>query len=235
MESNVAQLGIPDRLLAWFELHKKEVLWGSAAIVVAGVGVGFFLWLQGERQASANLALSNVTTSGFSPAEKPPEPEALLKVANQHRNTYAGGRALLLAGASYFAQGKYAEAKTQFERFLRENRESPFADQALLGIAASLDAQGKSLDAIAAYNDIVQHHSMETVAPQAKLALAWLYEKQTRLEQARDLYVELSRGPYGSIATEASVHLESLVAKHPELLPGRRPAGNAPPLAPSVP
>ena len=32
MESDLTQLPIHDRLLAWFETHKKEALWGVAIV-----------------------------------------------------------------------------------------------------------------------------------------------------------------------------------------------------------
>jgi predicted negative regulator of RcsB-dependent stress response len=228
MESDVAQLSIADRLLAWFEMHRKPVLRGSIVVVVLGVGIGFFIWQQNDRQARASEALSRITSVGLTATELSATPGALLKVATEYRKTDAAARALLLAGGDLYAQGKYAEAEAQFGRFLREYRDSPFADQALLGVAACLDARGKTPEAIVAYNDIVQHHSTDNVAPPAKLALAWLYEKQAKLEQARDFYLELSRGPYGSISSEAGIHLEALFAKHPELLPSGRAAPGAP-------
>lgn len=235
METNVAQLGILDRLWTWFETHKKEVFWGVIVVVVVGVGIGLFFWQQNEREERANQALSRITSAGFSAAEQLAAPASLLKVAAEYPKTDAAGRALLLAGANLYAQGKFAEAKTQFEKFLRQYRNSSFAYQALLGVAACLDAQDKIPEAIAAYNDIVQHYSTENVAPQARLALAWFYEKQGRWEQAKDLYIDLSRGPYGSISSEAAVHLEALFTKHPELVPARPASANAPALQLSNP
>jgi tetratricopeptide (TPR) repeat protein len=235
MESDVAQLGIPDRLLAWFALHKQAVLWSAGVLVAAGVGTGFLLWRQQESQRQANDALSRITSVGFTAAEPLAQPEALLKVAADHPNTDGAGRALLLAGASLYAQEKHAEAKAQFERFLRQYRESPFADQALLGVAACLDAQGKTGEAITAYNDIVQHYSMQIVAPQAKLALARLYAKQGKFQQAKDLYTDLTRSQYGSLSSEAAIYLEALTAAHPELVSARTASTNAPTLQPFKP
>ena len=187
MESDVVQLGIADRVLAWFVIYKKPVIWTVLIVLVAGLGTGFILWRQDAREENANLALSKLTTTGLVAAEQTIAPEALLKITAEYPNTEAGGRALLMAAAALYEQGKYPEAKAQFERFLRQYRESPFADQASLGVAASLDAQGKTTEAVAAYNDVVQHHSMENVAPQARIALARLYTSQGKFQQARDL------------------------------------------------
>jgi tetratricopeptide (TPR) repeat protein len=236
METNVAQLGIGDRLLAWFELHKKEVLWGAIVIVLVGMGIGFYFWQQNERQAQANQALSSVTSTGFNPeAASSAEPGALLKVTADYPNTDAAARALLLAGAELYRQGKYSEARTQFEKFLREDRNSPFAPQAFFGVAACLDALGKTTEAITAYNDIIQHYSTDNVAPQAKLSLGRLYEQEGKWTQARDLFLELARASRGSISSEAIIHLEALFAKHPELVPTRSSETNTPALRLSNP
>jgi len=217
MESNVAQLGIGERLLAWFELHRKQVLWGAAIVLAAGAAIGFYLWQQSEKQARANEALSRIVSTGFGGGEAEAAPPALLNVAAEHPGTAAAGRALLLAAGHLYEQGKYAEARTQFERFLRDYRESPLAPQALFGVASCLDALGKTSEAVTAYNDILQHYSTDNVAPQAQLALARLSEKQGKWAQARELFMELARSSRGSVGSEAMIHLEQLVAAHPEL------------------
>lgn len=231
MESTVTELPIHDRLWAWFETHKKQVLWGVVAVVAVGMGVGFFTWLQREKQTRANEALSRALNRDAGGAERPDAPEALLRVAAENPNTAAGGRALLLAAGDLFAAGKYPEARSQFEKYLREYRETPFASQALLGVAVCLDAQGKTNEAVAAYNDIVQHHSSENVALQARLALARLYEAQNKLEQARDLLLELARAqtPNSMITREAVLRLEELFAQHPNLVPARPAMSVLPP------
>jgi predicted negative regulator of RcsB-dependent stress response len=231
MDTTVTELPIHDRLWAWFETHKKPVLWGAVVVVAVGLGVGFFTWLQREKQIRANEALSKALNRGASVAERPEAPEALLRVAAENPNTAAGGRALLLAAADLFAAGKYPEARAQFEKYLREYRETPFAGQALLGVAVCLDAQGKTNEAVFAYSDIVQHHSSENVSLQARLALARLYEAQNKLEQARDLLLELARAqaPNSMITREAVLRLEELFALHPNLVPPRPTLGVLPP------
>ena len=231
MESNVTELPIHDRLLAWFETHKKESLWGVAVVLVVGLGIGFFLWRENERQAGANEALSRILGRSSTSSELPLLPETFLKVTAEHPNTDAGSRALLLAAASSFSRGRYADAKAQFESFRRDYHDSPLVNQALLGVAACLDAQGKTGEAVTVYNDILQHYSTDNVAVQAKLALAGLHEKQGKWEQARDAYSELIRANMGSISSEAGMHLGELFARHPELAPTKQSSTNPPAFA----
>lgn len=231
MESNVAELSIFDRLMAWFELHKREVSWGTLVVLAAGLGIGFYFWHQHDLEDRANEALSRAASAAAGASERGMTPETLLKIAGEYPKTDAGARALLLAAGALYSQGKYSDSKAQFERYFQEYRDSPFTAQALLGVAACLEAQGQTQEAISAYNNIVQHYSRENVAPQAKLALAALYEGQGKWDQAKDLYLDLTRNQYGSISQEAGIHLQALLVKHPELIPSRPALTNAPPLA----
>jgi predicted negative regulator of RcsB-dependent stress response len=232
MESNAAELPLHDQLWAWFETHKNQVMWGAGVVVVVGLGIGFFSWQQKEKQIRANEALSATLNGIGSGADRSRASETLLRVAAENAGTAAGGRAVLLAAAELFTEGKYPESRAQFERYLREYRQTPFGGQALLGVAACLDAQGKTNEAVNAYNEIVQRHSSENVALQARLSLARLYEAQNRLEQARDLLLELARAqvPNSMITREAILRLEELIAQHPSLAPAR-PAMNVLPPA----
>lgn len=240
MEANATNLSVQDRILAWVETRKNEIRWGVIIVLVVGLVGGFFVWHQNEKQSAANAALSSVAGRNLGITSASESVEALLKVASEYPNTDAGARALLLAAAGLFRQGKYEDSRAQFGRYLRDYGNRPFADQALLGAAACLDAEGKTNEAITAYTDIVQHQGNENIAPQAKLALARLYESQNKLEQARDLYQELTTANYGLMTSEAGVRLSELLADHPDLAhsnlaPGGEPSTNLPPVKPEAP
>jgi len=231
MESEVAQLPLWQQAWGWFEANKRQALWSAGGLAVVGLIVALFLYRQNEADVAASEALSNVALPQMTGAARGDTADAYLKVAATYPNSRAGARALLLAAGSLFVEGKYAEAKAQFERFIREHRDSPFIGEALLGVAASLDAQGKSSDAITAYKDLIERHSADPVLPQARFALARLYEAQNQPEQARKLFEEVERSnPYGSLGSEAGMRLEELKIKYPNLA-----APIAPTVAPIVP
>ncbi len=219
MESEAGQLPLSHKAWAWFEANKKQALWGTGSIVVIGVIVAFFLYRQDEQQVAASEALSNASFPQLGGAgSRADTAEAYLKVAAEYPNTPAGAQALLLAAGSYFAEGKYPEAKTQFERFTREQAGSPFVGEALLGLAACLDAQGKAQEAVTAYKNLIDRRPGDPVLPQARFALARLYEAQNQPEQARNLFEEVERSdPYGSLGSEAGMRLEELKQKYPKL------------------
>jgi TolA-binding protein len=218
MESEATHLPLWQQAWAWFEANKKQTLWGTGGLVVVGLIVAFVLYRQDEADVAAGEALSNVALPQMTGASRGETAEAYLKVAAAHPGSRAGARALLLAAGGLFVEGKYDEAKAQFERFNREYSDSAFRGEALLGIAACLDAQGKTNEATAAYKDLVDRRPTDYVLPQARFALARLYEAQNKPELARNLFEEVERSnPYGSLGSEAGIRLEELKIKYPNL------------------
>jgi tetratricopeptide (TPR) repeat protein len=234
MESEVAQIPLWQQAWAWFEANKKQALWGAGVLGAVCLVVAFILYNRSETQLAASEALSNVAMQQAGSAAPANIAEAYLKVAATYPNSAAGARALLFAGTSLFVEGKYAEARTQFERFTREYTGSPFRGEALLGVASCLNAEGKANEAIAAYKDLIDRRLSEYALPQARFALGCLYEAQNKPELARNLFEEVERNnPYGSLGSQAGMRLEELKVKYPSLaIPAAPPPTNALPLQP---
>ena len=238
MESEVAQLPLTERVWIWLQNNVRQALWGVVGLLLLGVIVAYFFYHRNQKEIQAGEALSNV--AGMSEAGANANlAEAYLKVAAEYPNSRAGASALLLAAGDLFADGKFEQAKTQFQKLAREHSDSPLLGQALLGIASCLEAMGKSAEAIAGYKDLVDHHPSDSVVPQARFALARLYEAQNKPELARDYLEQVAQvalGPdgqpryvYGSMGSEAGMLLEELKTKYPSLVkPPAAPPGSAP-------
>jgi predicted negative regulator of RcsB-dependent stress response len=231
MESEVAQLPLTDKLWAWIATNGKQVAWGAGVVAAVVLVAGFVIWRHNEKEANAGAALSRVLMPRMGASQRPETPDAFLKIAADYPSTQAGARALLLAAGLLFDQGDYPRAQGLFERFAREQPESPFLAEALLGTATCLDAQGQTAKALAAYKSISDRHSHEVAAPQAKFALARLYAAQGKFDLARNLLQEVQRAVgYGTLGDEAAMELRDLDIKHPELA-----ATAAPPASPTLP
>ena len=217
MESTtVGHLPISHKAWAWFEANRKPTLLGLAVLLVGGFVISLVVYRQGQKEIAASEALSSASLPQAPGVAR--TPDAFLKVAAEYPSSQAGARAVLLAAGMLFTEGKYADARTQFDKFRRDYSDSPFMGEALLGIAASWDAQGDATKAIAAYKDLIDRRPGDYVLPQAKFALARLQEAQNQPEQARNLYEEVERtDPYGSIGDESRMRLEELKTKYPKL------------------
>jgi predicted negative regulator of RcsB-dependent stress response len=209
-----------DKLWVWGDAHKKHLLIGSLIVLVVGLLIAFYFAHQTQEQTDANFALSKLVSRNVSPTTPGPGADALLKVGNDYPGTDAGQRALLLGAAGLFADGKYDEARAQFQRFLQEHADSPFVGEAALGVAATFDAQGRAQDAINAYRIAADHYPGDwNVAPQARLALARLLEAQGKFADAKGELMDAGRTYPGEIGSEIGMRLRELFIAHPELIP----------------
>lgn len=211
--------------VAWLEVNKKRVLIGVIVLAVLIFALSLYRWNRGQAEIAANavlLALEN--QAGRGQAAKGPGAQAYLQVAASHQGTSAGAQAQLLGAEALFKEGKYAEAKAQFEVFLRDHSDNPFLPTAAFGIAASLDSQDKTNEALVAYQNVVAGYPNSAVAGQAKLATARFYEARNEPAQALKIYDELARpnAPTGW-SSEAGRRREDLLSRHPELAKTNEP------------
>jgi TolA-binding protein len=233
MESDAGQLPLSQKAWAWFIANKKPTFWGAGVILAAGVIIAYVLYQQSEADIAASEALSNASMPQTSAdGSRADNAEAYLKVAASYPKSRAASRALLLAAGNLFVEGKYAEAKTQFERFKRDYPNSQFIAEAMLGIAACLEAQNQTREAMAAYKDVIDRHPGDSNVPHAKFALGGLYEAQNEPEKARGLFEDVERtDPSGSLGDEARMRMEDLKTKYPKLFAPVTPVStNAMPL-----
>ena len=234
MDSEIAHLEGVYKFWAWAEKHKPQILWAAVAALAIGVGGYYYTWHRAttERTAAEDLAKLRPTSTpdGIS---VPVRAEDYLKLAGAHPGTQAAGRALLLGAGALFTSGQYAEARTQFERFLSEYPATPLRSEALFGSAACLEAQGKAPEAAAAFKNFTDRYPTDPAAPRAKLALARIYEEQKQVEQAYQVYSELSETEHsGLVGMLADTRLEDLKRTHPTL--GARTVTNSTTITPTL-
>jgi len=200
------------RLMPWFEANRKRLAYGAGLVAVAVFIFSYYSYRQNQTEIAAGQALTQVlvSTSGSGLAD------ACLKVAADYSGTLAAQRALLAAATTLFTSGKYADAQTQFQKFLDTYPDNFFTPQATLGLAASLDAQGKGEAAYVAYQRAAGQAADESVVAAAKLALGRIDEAQGKLADALKIYTEVARTfPNTSTGMEAGRRAMELKVKSP--------------------
>jgi len=229
----VAQTDSPTTLelvFAWAIKHKQKLLIGAIAVVAVAIVVGVYFWHRTRSRELAEAELSKLRPTISAQGEITPVPaSALVKVADDYPNTPAGARARLLAAGALFNEGKFAEAKAQFDKFLRDYPRSPFRPDALYGSASCIAAQGKSTEAIALYREIIDRYPGNPVVARAKLALGRSLVRQNQIDQAKKLFDEVVRIEGNSLlAYQAEIELEQLNKREPASTsptqPGAQPA-----------
>jgi TolA-binding protein len=225
MHSDTVQSDVLWRTLAWVEHNKKQVILGTTAAILIGLIVYFVIWQRAEKQATASRALSEAFAAQMDERQAAENPDAFLKVAKEYPNSKAAARASLFAATGLFTSGKYDQALSEFQRFVRENQGNPFVAQGMLGIASTLEAQGKTDQALEAYSTVVERYPNSPVLAQAKFGLARLRQAKGDLERALTLYEDVGRDQGGSLANEAGMRAEEIKQKHPDLAAKLQPKG----------
>jgi predicted negative regulator of RcsB-dependent stress response len=196
----------------WVETNKTRLIAGTAIVVVAILLIWFVSSQREQKELAAGMALTQLSISGGGPSLA----DEFLKIAAQHAGTAAGRRAWLQGAATLFSAGKFADAQTQFQKYLEANPDSEFSGQATLGVAACLDTQGKTDQAVGAYQRVINSASDTASTSAAKFALARIDESQGRLNDALVFYQDLSRAnPNSSLGSEATLRMIELRSKMP--------------------
>jgi TolA-binding protein len=127
--------------------------------------------------------------------------------------------------AILFAAGRYADAQTQFQKYLNTHPDGFFAAQATLGVATCLDAQGKTDLAAGAYQRVISISTDASTANSAKFAVAQIEESQGKLTEAANLYEEIVHyNPESSLGSEAGLRAMELKMKLQSASPSAAPA-----------
>ncbi len=201
-----------DLVLAWAVKHRQKLLIGLAVLAAAVLATSLYLWQKHRTEENASAELSRLRPQLTAEGAITPVPAAnYLLIAERYPKTAAGLRARLLAAGALFAEGRFAEAKAQFDKFIRDYPRSQFREDALYGSATCLTAQGKPGEAAAIYKEIIARSTSSPVALRAKLALGRIYAAQNKLDEARRLFEEVARTEgAGFLAYQAEIELEQL-------------------------
>jgi TolA-binding protein len=220
----------------FFKLWPKiEANWirialGGGVIAVVAILISFYSWQQEQKEVYAGKALTQFMMTAPRNASGSQQADNFLKIAGDHQGTFAGQRAWLQGAAMLFEAGRYADAQTQFQKFLDAHPDSVFVGQAALGLATSLDAQGKMDLAASAYQRVINTPSDAIAATSAKFALAQIDERQGKLTDALNLYEDIVRYSANStMGSEAGLRAMELKMKLQSAPPSTAPAAPSKP------
>lgn len=214
--------------ILWFDLNRKAILGGLAAILLIAVAALFWRWQRESRETEANHALIAATGLGASVTS-----ESLAKVADDYKGTAAAERARLMVGGKLFEEGKFKESLEQFERWESDYPNGVMGATASYGKAASFEALGRTNEALSSYQVVIGAFASDPLATAARLARGRLQEGLGQWATALQTYEDAGRTAGAVWASSVAGARARLLAKHPELerpAPGKAQATNAPAL-----
>ncbi|HVU26252.1 MAG TPA: tetratricopeptide repeat protein [Verrucomicrobiae bacterium] len=206
------------KLWSWAEANVKQIAIAFGVIVIVIGLVTFFQWKQNQKEIAAGNAFTQALVGNPQTADAGQVAESYLKVAGEYSGTKAAQRAQLQGAAMLFTTGKYADAQSQFQKFLDTHPDSQFAGQAALGVAASLDAQGQTNSALGAYQRVINAFADPLAADAAKFAIARIDEAQGKYSDALIFYQDVAQANRNSsLGSEAGMRALELKSKLPAM------------------
>lgn len=219
MDSEKRQNNSLYEFLGWLEANKKRVTIGTA-VTLAVIGlIATVIWYKNQQEFAASEALSALRLPLHPSDPVPPDTaDKLQKLAAEYAGTAAAVRAELIRAGLLYTDGKYPEAQTAFENFVRDHADSQWVPQATFSAAVCLDAQNKVNDAIAKYEDFARRYPTDPNVDQARLDMAGLYEASGKPAQALEQYDKISKSmSFGPAFSEAQERQRLLFLKFPQL------------------
>ncbi|MGD0253838.1 MAG: tetratricopeptide repeat protein [Verrucomicrobiota bacterium] len=203
------------KLWPWIEANRNRLIVGTGIVIAAIFLYSFFSWQREQKEITAGSGVTQLALALPPNANESQWADSYLKIANEHPDTLAGRRAWLQGAAALFAAGKYADAQTQFQKFLDAHPDGEFSASAALGVAASLEALGKLDLAVGAYQRVANGFSTHVVEGNAaKFALARIDGQQGKLTDALNFYESIVRSSPGSpLAQQATLRAVELKTK----------------------
>ncbi len=178
---------------AWFEKFQREVIIGAVVLVVA-VGAFFLMqYYKGLDNEKASLELARIISiydSGSYVEAIDGRPGANIKglktLADQYDGTENGETAKIYLANSYYALGKYEEAKNYYDDYSGDNKMLKAA--AYAGLAACYEAEKNSEEAASYYIKAADVTDDAVFKPQYLLYAGINYLQTGEKEKAEKLF-----------------------------------------------
>lgn len=143
----------------------------ATVTVIASMGIANY---KASRLAKAEQALMNAKT-----------PQQLEEVVSKYGSTPSAPVALLDMAKTFFNMGDYAQARAQYERFLKKYSQHDLRSTAELGLIYCTEADGDFNGAAAQFAGFAKKHSNNYLHPVAVLSVARCMEQAGRKDEAR--------------------------------------------------
>ena len=195
---------------AWWGDYSKIVF---AVLGVAIAVVGYLVFNNRTRSVQEDAAAGKLAEASvyYWQGDYPHALELSKQIYTQYGSTPSGLDAHRVAGDSYFWNGDFKNAITEYRRYLERMKTGMFADAAHRSLAYALESDGQRLEAAQAYESLVgkfdRASSAEFLVASARCyrALGKPQEAMTRLKRVdvefgETSYAEQARVTMGEIA-----------------------------------
>ena len=200
-----------DSLVAWLELHSRQLMFGSIGLLVIAGGIWFYRQSNQKQAQSASMALSE-SESAIASGNFPLAQSGLEKVVQRYGNTPSGAQARVLLAQVHFEKGEFQEGIKQLEP-VAANKDAYTAAAALNLIGAGQEQSGKYQEAAATYQKAAERAPYKTDHDVYMASAARVLSTAGKVEEAKKIWSALAKDDQSPASAEARVRLGELEAK----------------------
>jgi len=205
--------GFEERMQAFWVKNSKAIMLVCLVVLLAIVAKGGMEWMQASKERGIASDYAAATSN-----------EKLAAFASTHSSHALAGAAHLRLADEAFGEGRYAEARTSYEKAAAILKTGPFAGRVRLGVAMSKfhtnDVAGAEADLRALADDVMQ---LKAVRSEAAYHLASLASEAGRTDDVARLSDQIMTIDPSSLWSQRAMMLRATL---------RTPAS---PVAPSTP
>ncbi|MCU0857639.1 MAG: tetratricopeptide repeat protein [Pontiellaceae bacterium] len=196
------EAGEVQEVLNFLKRYGKQIAIGVCAVLVVTIVSGGITHYKKSRQIKVDQLLMDAET-----------PQELEDIVNKYSSMPAAQTALLNLAKTFFNNGEVERARAQYERFLKDYKQSENAPVAEMGLAYCTEAVGDFDNAAEQFSAFVKKHSAIYLRPQAILSIARCKKQAGKIDEARVVLEDFLAGNPGiqwaNDAEAALQHLES--------------------------
>jgi len=196
----------------WFQLHSRQVTWGSMIIVALVGGVWFYNRSEALKTSRADHAYFLAQQS--IPGNLPLAEADLQKLITRYDGTPAAMQAQLTLAQLFYDEGKYQQGIESLKKAMPKlSKSKDFEPAAHLLLGAGYEQVRKFLDAAREYGLAAKADRFDQDRQRHESAQARAYLLAGKVDTAREIWTRLAADSKGTVAGEARVRLGELSAQ----------------------
>ena len=196
-------------MMDWFQLHSRQVVWGSTALVALAAGGWFYnrsQELKSERAETAYFAAQRSVVSGNLPLAE----SDLRKMVSRYDGTSAATEARLTLAQILYEQGKFQPGLDELKAV--EGKSGEFASSVHLVMAGGYEQLKKFKEAAGQYEEAAKAARFDADRQRYESLAAKAYQNGGDTAKAKALWTLLGADSKGTVAGEARVRLGEMTA-----------------------
>jgi predicted negative regulator of RcsB-dependent stress response len=200
-----------DSLVGWLELHSRQLMYGSVALLVVAGGYLFYRKSTAKQAENASAELSQAETEVAS-GNLPLAQSDLQKLIQRYGSTPAGTQARVLLAQVHYDKGEYQQGIEELKP-VTGDKDAYTAAAAINLAAAGLEQSGKLADAAAMYQKAAAKAPYKVDRDVYMASAARVLTMAGKPDEAKKIWTSLANDDQSAAAAEAKVRLGELEAK----------------------